>query len=234
MKNAWMGEGDEAWTDAEWRWFWMGPFAGEVPGLVRRVRRILDVSQRGLAAVLGVSQSVVARWETGRTSPRASVLQQLLSLAGLRASFHSDESGEEVEPMREDGCRDRANRRFPAHVDLTVVGWWCPRGSASTADFFRWQQRSRERRDPLVRYRTHPHRRRIERMLFGTPDDHPSIHQLGAEADHLDERRERRRVKVQEETREACRRRAEMPECSRWRPASVVGETPRPAEGPAY
>ncbi|WP_191280514.1 helix-turn-helix domain-containing protein, partial [Nocardioides flavus (ex Wang et al. 2016)] len=57
------------WSPAEREWWWMGPFAGQVPGLVRRVRRILDVSQRGLAALLGVSQSVVARWETGRTSP---------------------------------------------------------------------------------------------------------------------------------------------------------------------
>ena len=51
------------WSEAEREWWWMGPFAGQVPGLVRRVRRILDVSQRGLAALLGVSQSVVARWD---------------------------------------------------------------------------------------------------------------------------------------------------------------------------
>ena len=60
-------------TQAELEWLAMGPLDGGIPGLVRRVRRILDVSQRGLAALLGVSQSVVARWETGRTSPRSSV-----------------------------------------------------------------------------------------------------------------------------------------------------------------
>lgn len=234
MGHAWMGEGDEAWTDQEWQWFWMGPFAGELPGLVRRIRRILDVSQRGLAALLEVSQSVVARWETGRTSPRASVLQHLLSMAGLSASFHADETGKEVEPMRDDGSRDRANRRFPAHVDLRVVGWWCPRGSASTADFLLWQQRSRARRDPLVTYRTEPRRRRIERMLFGTPDDHPSRRQLAAEAEHLDERRERRRVEVQEETRAVWRRLAETPESSRWRPARTLSETPPFPGGAAY
>lgn len=231
MRHQRMGEGDEAWTDEEWLWFWMGPFDGQIPGLVRRIRRILDVSQRGLAALLEVSQSVVARWETGRTSPRASVLQHLLSLAGLRASFHEKETGEEVEPMREDGCRDRANRRFPAHVDLKVVGWWYPRGSESTAGFLLWQQRSRDRRDPKVRYRTDPHLRRIERMLFGTPDDHPSIRQLAAEAEHLDERREQRRVELRAEAREAWRRRAETPASNRWRPSCAAGETPRSARG---
>jgi hypothetical protein len=61
------------WTQAERDYWFMGPFDGGTPGMVRRIRRILDVSQRGLAAILEVSQSVVARWETGRTSPRASV-----------------------------------------------------------------------------------------------------------------------------------------------------------------
>ena len=41
---------DETWTEDEIGWYLMGPFDGKIPGLVRRVRRILDVSQRGLAA----------------------------------------------------------------------------------------------------------------------------------------------------------------------------------------
>ncbi|TBT84327.1 XRE family transcriptional regulator [Propioniciclava sinopodophylli] len=36
----------------------------DVQGFIRRVRRRADLSQRGLAAVLGVDQSLVARWET--------------------------------------------------------------------------------------------------------------------------------------------------------------------------
>jgi HTH-type transcriptional regulator/antitoxin HipB len=199
----WDLEARASWTQEEWDWFCMGPFDGEIPGLVRRVRRILDVSQRGLAALLEVSQSVVARWETGRTSPRARVVQHLLSMAGLRARVHDEETGEEVVPMRNDGCRDRRGRRHPAHVDLRVIGWWWPRGTESTADQLLWQQRSRARRDPFIRYRTDRHNRRLERWLFGTPDDHPSIRQLAAEAEHLDELREQRR----EELRERARRR---------------------------
>ena len=114
------------WTAEEVEHYLMGPFEGGVPGLVRRVRRILDVSQRGLAALIGVSQSVVARWETGRTSPRVSVLHHLLGLAGLGSAVHDKESGALVEPMRDDGARDRAGRRYPAHVDLTVTGWYVP------------------------------------------------------------------------------------------------------------
>ena len=69
------------WTQAERDYWFMGPFDGGLPGMIRRIRRILDVSQRGLAALLKVSQSVVARWETGRTSPRACVAR---THAGIR------------------------------------------------------------------------------------------------------------------------------------------------------
>lgn len=184
------------WTDAEVQYYLMGPFDGGITGLLRRIRRILDVSQRGLAAVLGVSQSVVARWETGRTSPRASVLLHLLKLAGLRARVHDEESGEQVDPMRDDGARDRGGRRFPAHVDLRVVGWRCPRSATSTADVLVWRRRSRERRDPAIRYRTSPVLRQIYRRIEGVPDDHPALEQLVAEAVHLDEVREQRRRKI--------------------------------------
>lgn len=186
----------DGWTADEVAWYVMGPFDGEVPGLLRRIRRILDVSQRGLAAALGVSQSVVARWETGRTSPRASVVQRLLEMARLRVRFHDEESDEVVEPMRDDGARDRANRRYPAHVDLRVTGWWMPRGTECTADVLLWRRISRQRRNPAIRYRTSPALRAIHRLLSGTPDDHPSGIQLVAEADHLDEVRELRRRQI--------------------------------------
>ena len=188
------------WSQAEVAWYVMGPFDGEVPGLVRRVRMILDVSQRGLAAMLEVSQSVVARWETGRTSPRVSVLQRLLRLAELKASIHRVDTAETVEPMRDDGARDRAGRRYPAHVDLTVKGWWFPRGAESTADFLLWRRISRQRHNPAVRFHTSRQRRMIDRLLRGQPVDHPAHPQLVAEAVHLDELREARRRRILEES----------------------------------
>ena len=185
-------------TEEERDWMLMGPFDGGMPGLVRRVRRILDVSQRGLAAILEVSQSVVARWETGRTSPRASVVQRLLRLARIRIELRDEETGTEVEPMRADGARNRGGSRYPAHVDLRVTGWWVPREDRrmTTIGYFVNLRRSREAGIPAVHYRTGSYGRRIERMLFGTPVDHPAWHQLRAEAQHLDDVREERRARL--------------------------------------
>jgi len=178
-------------TEDELQWLHMGPFEGGVAGLVRRIRRILDVSQRGLAALLEVSQSVVARWETERTSPRVSVLQQMLHLAGITVALHDEASGDEVEPMRADGARQRNGSRFPAHVDLRVTGWWVPRAfrRMTSIDYFTSRDRSRRTGVPSIRYRTGRRMKRIERMLHGTPVDHPSLRQLRAEAVHLDEKR---------------------------------------------
>lgn len=180
-------------TEEELEWLAMGPFNGRIPGLVRRIRRILEVSQRGLAAILDVSQSVVARWETGRTSPRADVLDHMLRLAGLRTTFHDAETGAEVGPMRDDGARQHGGNRYPAHGDLSVTGWWVPRALRSTmVEYYAARDRSRARRDPGIRCTIDPHWRAISREVWGTPDDHPSVWQLAAEAEHLDEQRESR------------------------------------------
>ena len=182
------------WTQAERDYWFMGPFDGGMPGMVRRVRRILDVSQRGLAAILEVSQSVVARWETGRTSPRVSVVERLLQLARLRVTVH-DEEGREVGPMRADGARTHGGSRFPAHVDLRAAGWWVPRRlrAMTSVEAYTWRDRSRRVGDPAVRYRVSPFRKGIERWLHGIPDDHPALDQFVAEVRFLDEQREERR-----------------------------------------
>ena len=182
-------------TEAELMWLHMGPFEGGPAGLIRRVRRILDLSQRGLAALLGVSQSVVARWETERTSPRVSVLLRMLRLAGVEVALHDAESGESVEPMRADGARRRNGSRYPAHVDLRVTGWWVPRAvrRMTSIDYFTSQARSRRLGIPSVHYRTGRRARQTERLIFGTPVDHPAVHQLRAEAQHLDDERQARK-----------------------------------------
>jgi HTH-type transcriptional regulator/antitoxin HipB len=182
------------WTEEERDYWWMGPFGGGTPGLVRRVRRILDVSQRGLAALLGVSQSVVARWETGRTSPRASVVEDLVRRAGLEVSLR-DRDGEPVAPMRADGARTRGGSRFPAHTDLRATGWWVPRAlrAMTSVEAYDWVDRSRRTGDPAIRCRTSPRWKRLERWRYGIPVDHPAVHQLVAEVRSLVERREDRR-----------------------------------------
>jgi transcriptional regulator with XRE-family HTH domain len=182
------------WSQAEREYWWMGPFGGGIPGLVRRVRRILDVSQRGLAALLRVSQSVVARWETGRTSPRAEVVEDLLRRARLEVTV-VDRHGERVVPMRADGARTRGGSRFPAHTDLRARGWWVPRAlrAMTSVEAFAWVDRSRRDGVPAIRCRTSPWLKRLERWAYGVPDDHPALHQFVAEVRFLDEQREDRR-----------------------------------------
>ncbi|KRE94793.1 hypothetical protein ASG76_10410 [Nocardioides sp. Soil774] len=184
------------WTEAEREWWWMGPFKGHVPGIVRRVRRILDVSQRGLAEILGVSQSQVARWETARTSPRVAMVLRLLELAGVEVRLTDRDTGAEVAPMREDGARKHGGSRYPAHTDLKAAHWWIPRRlrSMTSVEAYDARDRSRRRRDPGIRFTLSPHRKGIERWLHGTPDDHPAVHQLAAEVEWCDEQRERRRA----------------------------------------
>lgn len=182
------------WTQAERDYWFMGPFDGGIPGMVRRVRRILDVSQRGLAALLGVSQSVVARWETARTSPRMSVMERLLRMARLRMTFHDEDTGERVGPMRADGARTHGGSRYPAHGDLIATGWWVPRHlrAMTSVEAFTARDHSRRVGDPAIRCRVTPFRKLIERQIHGIPDDHPAVHQLAAEVRYLDERREDR------------------------------------------
>jgi HTH-type transcriptional regulator/antitoxin HipB len=170
----------------EMDWWRLGPFDGGIPGFVRRVRRILDVSQRELAAMLHVSQSAVARWETGRTSPRLSVFWAMLDLARLRLEVR-DQGGAEVIPMRDDGARDRAGRRYPAHVDIRALGWWVPSRQRTGVVQVVAQRRSRATRDVMVTFHLRSWRRHCWRLAFGTPVDHPARPQLVADAVAADE-----------------------------------------------
>ncbi len=180
------------WTQAERDYWFMGPFGGGIPGMVRRVRRILDVSQRGLAALLDLSQSVVARWETGRTSPRMNVVERLLRMARVRMGFVDEETGEAVRPMRADGARTHGGSRYPAHTDLRAAGWWVPRRlrSMTSIEAFTWHDRSKREGEPAIRYRRSPSSKQLERRRRGIPDDHPAVHQFVAEVRYLDECRE--------------------------------------------
>ncbi len=134
----------------------------EVGGLVRRVRRTLDLSQRGLARRVGIAKTAIGRAECG-DDLSVGQLQAILKLAGLRLLV-VDDAGEDVIPMRPDAVRDNAGRRYPAHLDAR----W-PRRPVSHWDYGRSRTRplpvlifeQRTRRDWL-----HPGEQR--------PQDHPS------------------------------------------------------------
>ena len=91
--------------------------AFDVPGLIRRLRRTLDLSQADLAKSLGVSQSTVARWETGSCEPSIRLFTHMMAMAGWVLAVH-DVDDAQVRPMRPDGVRDAAGRRRPAHLDV--------------------------------------------------------------------------------------------------------------------
>lgn len=145
----------------------------QVPGLIRRVRREADLSQRELAQAVGVDRSLVGRWETGEVAPSIAMLERLLALGEMRLAVvvargevEREDEGEragrtsgEVSPLRDDGVVDRARRRFPAHLD---VGEWVNTVSGEVRP---WAAR-RAARD-------------VRRHRKGeVPRDHPSAHDL--------------------------------------------------------
>ena len=153
------------------------PQTEDGPGLVRRLRRVADLSQRDAARTLQVSQSTVARWETGDTSPTLAQVQQLADVAGLRLVLR-DAQGVEHAPMRDDAAHDRAGRRYPAHLDPHESGWYTPPGSDRDG---RWVQAWRDARlaaDPRVRFTRSRPWRDLARRVHGAGDDHPSRPQL--------------------------------------------------------
>ena len=137
-----------------------------IPGLVRRARRIADLSQRELAARAGVAQSTVARVEAGTLMPSLAVLERLLGPAELQLVV-VDQHGYVVLPMREaDWTRDGAGRRYPSHLD-TIMNprgreWWadkyglvCPPETFIRDRARRDEQRARSQWE--VRVKQHRH-----------------------------------------------------------------------------
>jgi transcriptional regulator with XRE-family HTH domain len=102
--------------------------ADTVPGLVRSVRRRVDMSQRELAAAAKLSPSTIARIESGATTPSLAVLLRLLAVGRLLLVV-TDADGEVIRSMQIwDDTRDGADRQFPAHLDLILDPrfgeWW--------------------------------------------------------------------------------------------------------------
>ncbi|MEO5662722.1 MAG: helix-turn-helix transcriptional regulator [Nocardioides sp.] len=171
------------------------PLEMEISGMIRRVRRLATWSQRELAHELGVSQSAVAKWETGRTTPSARMLARVLDLAklSLAAVKQGGDRGVErgverggdraevmVAPMKVVTARDAANRRYPAHTFVWTEGWWAPEGAEMTAWWGQILCRSKELELPRVRYS-----RRWGAWRRPTPADladHPTWRELVAEA----------------------------------------------------
>ncbi|HET9518471.1 MAG TPA: helix-turn-helix transcriptional regulator [Actinoplanes sp.] len=99
-----------------------------VSGLVRRARRIADLSQRELAEAAQTSRGAVAKAETGALVPSLPWLLRVFAVAGLHLVV-VDSDGHVVRPMGDwDDTRDGAERRYPSHLDTILDPrpgeWW--------------------------------------------------------------------------------------------------------------
>ena len=178
-----------------------------LPGLLRRIRRTADMSQRQLARACGVSQSVIAQAEASRRDLSVGLLVKAAAVAGLRLALVDDgggDGGAEVPPMDDGAVRDMGNRYFPAHLDprLSEEGWWHGRERYSRPEPWYTFDRDRRWRD-------------VRRERQGTPADHrlpgPDDSPEGRRA----ERRWAARRRVAEETERRLRA-GELPPVEPW------------------
>lgn len=118
-------------------------------GIVRRVRRHADLSQRELAKRAKLSRTLIAAIETGTRTPSLRALTRILAAAGYRL-VAIDDHGRLVLPLEVwKDTEDGAGRRYPAHLDTIldpVFGeWWADGfGLARPPETFR---RDRKQRD---------------------------------------------------------------------------------------
>lgn len=145
----------------------------DLPGMVRRIRRLADLSQRELAQRLSVSKSRIAAAESGVGGLDVRLMAEAGRLCDLRLVL-VDQQGTEVARMDPDGVRDMGYRRFPAHLDTRYsdAEWWYAPLRSDRPDPWYTFDRNREVRD---RWRSRE----------GTPQDH----QLPQPGDSPQERR---------------------------------------------
>jgi transcriptional regulator with XRE-family HTH domain len=132
----------------------------DLSGLLRRIRRTADLSQRELAARTGVSKSTLAAAEAGTRDLGVMRLALMAEVAGFRLAL-LDADGREVTGMDPDGARDTTGRRLPAHLDTEHTD--------DVAD--RWSDR-RDRRQPWFTFGLDRAARDRQRARAGTPEDH--------------------------------------------------------------
>ncbi|WP_222192672.1 helix-turn-helix domain-containing protein [Modestobacter italicus] len=149
-----------------------------VAGALRRVRRLADLSQRQLAAALGVSASVISQAEAGRRDLPVTLLRRAAELGGVRLAL-LDTDGRDVADMSDSAARDGGGRRFPAHLDTRHgdEDWWAGPERYT-------------RRQPTYTFDRDRARRDRKRRTQGTPEDHL----LPRPGDALEERSRARRA----------------------------------------
>lgn len=150
--------------------------AASVGRLVARARRLADLSQRDLAARIGVSSGAIARLEAGTGHPSLPLLAAILTAARLPLRIVGDDDTV-VGPFPATAVRDNGGRRFPAHLDVAPpdeVPFWATRGPRYDRAAPRGWYQQRQERDRLFSLKSSGSR----------PVDHPTQEQL-AERERL-------------------------------------------------
>ena len=133
------GDGDR---QALWRDALTGSLMPVLPGMVRRVRRMADLSQRELARRIGISAATVGRIEAGTLTPSVPTIERILRAVALQLVV-VDQDGRVVMPMEMwQDVADGAARLYPAHLDTILDPysgeWWADRyGLARPPETFR-------------------------------------------------------------------------------------------------
>jgi HTH-type transcriptional regulator/antitoxin HipB len=141
----------------------------QVGRISARVRRLADLSQRELAARVGLSPASVARVESGSGLPSLTTLCRIVEVAGLRLAV-LDAAGHEVVPVPDDTVRDNQGRRFPAHLDVAPP---------DEVPYERWAYPRYDRPAARGWYHLRPARDRDAADEAGRrPDEHPTEREL--------------------------------------------------------
>lgn len=134
---------------------------------LRALRRRADLSQRELADLAGVPKSTVTRIESGQIrDPRFRTVERLALATGAAIGF-----GGELGPVPSEGLRDRADRNYPAHLDVRPVEQLTDWAGAWWAHWYRLPRRAWPLEPPQYTYdlsrSRRAHRRRREWVRGG-------------------------------------------------------------------
>jgi transcriptional regulator with XRE-family HTH domain len=126
-------------------------------GIVRRVRRAADLSQRELAKAADVSPALIGAVEKGTRIPSLPSLQRILNAANY-VLLVGDANGRLVVPLEVwQDVEDGAGRRYPAHLDTILDpaygDWWADSyGLARPPETFRRNRAYRDYQRRLSRW----------------------------------------------------------------------------------
>ena len=93
--------------------------------LVREARKRAGLSQQQLAELLLTTQPVVARWETGRTSPSFARVVEAIRACGLdlhiRIGTYDDQHALLIEDSLHETHSDRLDHLAQSHASMTKL-----------------------------------------------------------------------------------------------------------------